>query len=458
MKKGYVFYIFVLLFAGGVYYFDYYKGEETKKNKEETSLLVSLAKDKINKIELKTETTKLELNKVEGTWKVTAPIQDLADSNQIDEWLSSLISEKSTATLGEGEKFEWFTYGLDKPKASIVFSGEANDRVELELATRKNFEGNSFLRKNQGPVVLLGSGAWDSLLNKNLFDVRDKRLLRQSLADIEEVSIQLKTHLVLQSKEGVWLIKDKPALKLSQNLARDLVNTLNELRATEFKTEGQPNAKEKSEWSLDKPNFSVKLKFKGDKIWSIDFAEAKDKFWYVLSSDMNKIVKVDSAQVEKLNKATEDGLRDRETPFAIKKDEVRKISYQVTEDPNKSMEFSKEGDKWKSTLPGEVDEIEVTGLLSRLNELRVADFTDGKVKDTGVDKPSQKIILADQEGKSLWSMVIGKAFAPQADKSKARFFYVKTSAFDEVFTLAESNINNLGFDKLIKKKSEEKPK
>jgi hypothetical protein len=451
MKKSHVFYAFVLIFALSVYFFDYHKGEEDKKKKDEAAVLIPYAKDQINKIELKKGDIDIQLVKDDKGWKLTKPLEDLADENIMSDWLNSLTSEKNTDSLGEGETVNWATYGLDKPKASIVVYKASGEKAQIEVSSRKNFEGSSFLRKDQGALVLVATASWQSLLEKTAQELRDKRILRMAMTDVEEVDIKRgKDSLTLQSKEGLWFIKDKINLKLSQNSVREVVNAVSEMRAQEFSLEADPVEKQLIEYGLKSPLLKLEVKFKDAKIWTAEFGQNKDKTWFVWAKDLHKVLKIETTQIDKINKASIDSLRDREAPFVFKKDEIKKVSIQVANQPNKSMELTKDTDKWKSTLPGEVDEKELVSLFNRLSELRVGEFLDGKAKVTGIEPARRKIVLADVEGKQIWSISIGDTYKKKLDKSESQFFYVKTSGYNDVVAVGDANIGSLAFDKIMK--------
>jgi hypothetical protein len=453
MRRSHIFYAFVLIFALSVYYFDYHKGEEDKKKKDEAAVLVPFSKDQINRIELKKNGEDIELVKSEKGWQLKKPLEDLADENAIGDWLNSLTSEKNSDSLGEGETINWVTYGLDKPKATLIVYKVSGEKVQLEVSPRKNFEGSSFLRKDQGSTVLVASANWQSLLEKAVLDLRDKRILRTTMTDVETVDYKRTNNniLSLQNKEGLWFIKDKQALRLSQNSVREIVNAVSEIRAQEFSLETDPDEKQKIEFGLKSPSLIVELKFKDTKAWSAEFGQNKGKTWFVWVKDLHKVLKIDSSQVDKINKATIDSLRDREAPFVFEKEDIKKVSIQVVNQPTKTMELSKEGEKWKSTLAGEVDDKELLSLFHRLSELRVGEFLDSKVKPTGLDPAQQKIVLANGEGKSIFSLEVGNSYKKKVEKTEIQYYYVKTSAYGDIVSVVDSSINGLAFDKIMKK-------
>jgi hypothetical protein len=307
---------------------------------------------------------------------------------------------------------------------------------------------------------MVASASWPAYLEKTAKDLRDKRILRTPMTEVESANfIQSKNSLFLEVKEGLWFIKDKVSLKLSQNAIREVINAVSEMRAQEFAVENDPNEKEMIDFGLKSPLLKVELKFKGNKSWIAEFGQNKDKTWFAWVKDLHKVLKIENNQINKIVKASEDSLRDRETPFVFKKDEVKKISIQVANQPSKSFELSREGEKWKSNKPGLADDNAISGFLNRLSELRIDEFLDGKSKVQGLEPISRtKIILNDSEGKMIWSMAIGDSFKKKIEKIDKQYYFVKTSAYSDVVALADSSIGSLLFDKLIKSENSKSEK
>lgn len=430
-RSSYIFYSFVILFAASVYYFDYYQGEQKQKVKDESAVVVPFTKDQINKIEIKRENDTLEFVKEDKDWKFTKPVNEPVDENAMSDWLNTILAEKSSETIGEGEAVQWVNYGLDKPKATLTIYKSAGDKVQIDLGTRKNFEGKSYLRKNQGSVVLVGSPSWAGHLEKSVRDLRDKKVLRSGMTQVETFKIiKAKDPITLKIKEGLWFSPEQEKWVLGQNSVREVVNALNDMRALEFISEKDPDKTEKLSYGLQAPSFSIELQFAGGKTWQADFGQGKDKSWFAWIKDLHKVYKIEASHVSKIEKAQLDGFRDRESAFIFKKDEVKKIIIQG----NQNFEISKEGDKWKSAQPNiNIDDPQVVNLLDRLHELRIGEFLDGKKTAPGLEQSHKKITLVDAQGKVIWSLIIGDTYKKKMENTEKQFYYAKTSISENIF-------------------------
>lgn len=450
LKGSHYFYLFVVLLVGSVYYFDYYKGEENQKKKEQESILVQLPKAEVLRVEGKNAAGEFEIKKGEAGWSLVRPVQDVAAADEVDGWIQSLTTEKFTEKIGENEPFEWSTYGLDRPAGTLTIEGKSGVKIKIEISQKKNFEGNPFVRRNDEKVVYIGSSVWSSLAEKKGADLREKKILRRSLAELESVTIsEGKKELKLVMSDGKWSAPSQPRWRLDQSKVRELVNLVNDMRASEFQLESDPSPAEAKDLGLASPTLKLIYGLKGNQSWIADFGQNKNKEWFAWPKDLKRVAKVDSTQVEKFLKANLIDLRDREEPFVFAKDEVQKVNVAG----EKGLELSKEGESWKASLPGVVEESEVSQLLERLRQLRVAEFLDGKITAPGIENSKRRFILADKKGQSLLELRIGEAFKKKEDKAEKTFFYAKSSIYPDVIVLTEDDVKALTTEKLLKSES-----
>jgi len=447
LKKSNLFYLFVLLLSISVYYFDYYKVEKDQQTKDKAAILIPFLTDEISQIELKNASGDLELIKKDSHWILKKPVEDLAASDEITGWIQTLTTEKSTEKIGEGEVFDWSTYGLDKPKANLIVTSTSGKKIQLQIAERKSFEGNSFIKKDNEKNVYVASAVWASLMEKSIKELRDKRILREPLKELEEVVIakgNQSTHFLL--KEGKWIIKDKPTWHLDQNKVREIINLSQDIKTSEFVLETEPNKTQLEAFGFSANSIKVTYYLKGVKSFVFEFAQDKSKKWYAWPYDLKRLVKIEDASINKVAQLNLMDLRDRELPFIFNKDEVKKLN--IISD--KKMELSKEGEAWKATGSGAVEQTEVNDFLEKLRQLRVAEFMDGKDTAPGIDAEKKRFILADAKGKSLFDLKIGNSFKKKEDKTEKNFVYAKSSIYPDVIVLKEEDLATLTSDKLVK--------
>lgn len=450
-KKSHWFYLFVVLLCAGVFYFDYYRGEQSKEQKNKEAILIPILKEEVSQIELKNSSGELEIIKKEDQWMLKKPVEDLAAHDDVNGWIQSLTTEKSTEKIEPGDSFEWSTYGLDKPKSHVVVTSKTGQKIQLQISERKNFEGNSFIKKDEENVVYVGDSLWNALLEKSVQDLRDKRLLRESLGELEEVVITQGQELArFVIKEGQWMLKDRPHWKLDQNKTREIVNLIQEMKTQAFVLESEPTKAQRALYGFHPQSLKMTYSLKGARSFVFEFAQDKTKKWYAWPYDLHRLVQIEEAPIQKITHLNVETLRDKELPFIFNKEDVKKLH--IISD--KKVELSKEGDTWKATEPGTVETTEVNEFLEKLRQLRVAEFMDGKTTAPGLDAEKKRFTLTDAAGQNLLDLKIGTSFKKKENKEEKSYVYAKSSIYPDVIVLKEEDLAGLVAASLMKPKTE----
>ena len=168
MKNRNLVLLSIIVLVLGIYaYFGEYKREiNEEKHKEIESKIVTLAKDQIQKIELKKGPgATIVLERTVDGWNILSPVRDQADNEIVDGFLEQITGEKAvdqivpvSADLSE--------YGLKPSLGTVILVDNSNRKLEIEISTKKNFEGLVYLRKNQENKILTSSQTWTTFLTK----------------------------------------------------------------------------------------------------------------------------------------------------------------------------------------------------------------------------------------------------------------------------------------------------
>jgi hypothetical protein len=111
-------------------------------------------------------------------WEIVTPEGIAADSSLIQSFVEELPNLQTTPLAGETAAPVWSEYGLDQPQR--VMRVKLKDGKEVALSVGKeNPSGYARYgrRDDTAPVLLLDTTDNKSLLEKTLFDLRDKRIL-----------------------------------------------------------------------------------------------------------------------------------------------------------------------------------------------------------------------------------------------------------------------------------------
>ena len=204
-----------------------------------------------------------ENNNAAPQWEITAPEGITADSTQIQSFLDE-IAEMQGSPLVTDAPLEWSEYGLDTPEKSYQFKLKDGKMVDLSIGGENPAGYARYARRdNVAPILLIDEIDNKSLIEKTLFDLRDKRVLpvnleeatrielnfslggaqppAEELAKAKELGLPVKPSRIVMTKQpnGDWQL-DEPFLRtdygttnyLFSNISGGMMRSIEEEKST----------------------------------------------------------------------------------------------------------------------------------------------------------------------------------------------------------------------------------
>lgn len=395
-------------------------------------------------------TNKLMLSHGSLGWSIVSPINELADQESVKSELESLLKEKSTDVGGAREKVDWEQFGLAQPRGSITLKDKSGKTIEVSVSTRKNFQGEAYLRRNDEKQVLLGQPNWYAALEKQIFFYRDKRPLKFPATEIEKVRIENGKNIVeFEIKDSKWSLPSRPKWKLDQALVRDMLSKLTGNSLSAIQNEGHLRPEDLQPFKAAKNSVHIKVDLKDKGSWLAHLIEGKDKTYSIYVVDPAMIGVLPTVDAEKFLNLTPENLRDKNAPFDFKKTDIHKIELKLAK---KSVEVEKKKEGWevvnKSDPQLKIDSRKVSTLLDRLQGLEVVEFLGTKAANEG----NRRIAMKDAEGKTLLELVFSEAQKKKIRGVDRSVVTAKSSLMDEAVEVDAIKIRDLGLDELLSSK------
>lgn len=464
MKKGMWIFVAVaaLAVSAAVFDFQWEKLQEEKKDREAmvfpskpeelTEVSMVLAKSfTVMKDGQSTVTNKMVLRRENDQWWIKAPIDELADQESVRMLISSLVNERAQ-DLG-AEKVNWSDFGLDQPKGSFIVKDNKDRVTEIAVSTRKNFQGDAYLRRDAEEKVLLGSAGWYPRLDKELFDYRDKRPLRADASLIEKIRIRegaLAAEFVVADSK--WSLVSHPQWKLDQGKVRELLGQLTGPKLKSILAEGRIKKGDLKPFQ-GKTVAHIEVDMKEGKEWRAEIAPGPEHDYLVHIPEPSFLATMERADADRFFRLKLEELRDKSAPFDFKMSEMKKIELRSAE---KSVELERKDDQWrvveKSDPQLDVDPKKVSTLVSRLQSLEAMQYLGDQKKVP----EAKKIAIKNAEGTPILELVFSDAKKQKVNGVERVVITAKSNLVEEAFALDELKVKDLGFDELFKVKSEAK--
>ena len=466
-KKKWIIFGGLTVFVVGYALFDFQNEKRKEEIKSEKSKVIAFHPEQINEISILskdvTKTTKeggevlsnkIKLVRTSEGWKIEEPIQEVADQSAIDEFIEGLTTEKAEDLNSQSTQIDWKVFGLDDPRGEIDIQNNLGEKTAILVASKKNYQGDSFLRRNQEAKVLLASSTWFSKIEKKPFDFRDHRLFKKSLALVTEINVQTAAeNFLLHFDKDKWSSPSHEEWKLDQQKVRDFLEVLSGSVVEGFEKESAPTLDEMKKWGLRSPRAVIRFKLKEGAVWEATLGRDHDLRNLVLISEPLSLVKISAVNAEKLADVSLDILRDRHELVAFRGDEVKMIELRSSKGQT---EIQLKGKSWepvkKANANLKIDSNQVGAFVVRLEGLQVGEFLDKKV--AGSEKFSTSLVLKDESGKKLLDL---KFSEPRKMKVRGRdrsSVIVQTGLTPESFSIDEGNYKSLGIEKFLSPESE----
>lgn len=271
--------------------------------------LVTHEDREVQSLEVAVGATRWSVERQGENWRLTAPIQDGADRATVEGLLSRVRNARAKAFVHETapDAAGLKALGLDKPKASLVFSlGADRARKTLQVGEAG---GKVYARLAEGGPVMEVESAFASGLEKPLEEVRDKTVAafdREQVRRLEISPADGETLVVSRGKEkkegaawesDVFTLVGRPESPKAWKLSSALY-TLSSLKGVSIAEE---NAKSLAKYGLDKPQASWAVFGEGDaELARLLIGGEKGGRYFAAKAGSTRVYEVEKSTVDEL--------------------------------------------------------------------------------------------------------------------------------------------------------------
>ncbi len=402
----YLFFLFIIILF---YYHQRARLTKIMAQKEAAKKVFSVKKEDIRLINLKNEYGQFFLILKGGKWYLKRPVSDWADQTAVNSLLEAIVNAKADKKITPLPQ-DLTPFGVRRPRIEVTFKTEKAS-YSLKLGSNTPNEMHVYaLTNDQKAIYLLNTSIiWS--LNKNLKDLRDKRLLAFDPARVVKVVIkQGEKTIELVKEKNKWQVKKPFVAKADRDEIEDLLFTLQTERITAFKEGKIKPQLEVNIWQTnDKSPRWLKLELKKDKLLGKSnyhpgsFALPKD-LWQRLTRPAAYY-------------------KDRHF-IHFNKDEVAKIEIRYK---NKQLVAKRQGKKWIIKPEGMAEVYELGFLLDDLNDLK---YLPEKKTSPPFTSALAEVKLWDKHNQLILNLLYFKEKGETWVKKGKKWYPVKETVWD----------------------------
>jgi len=414
--------VFAIL-AGVLYWSDHRKSgaDAAKPSGDSAPVILKLDENSITKLELKRkDAPPIQLTNTGSDWKITEPKPFAADQSTVSSLLSTVASLESERLVDE-KSSDLRRYGLQQPSLELDIT-EKDGKMQRLLLGDDTPAGSAVYAALAGdPRVFTVASYQKTTIDKNLNDLRDKRLLTVSPGKVSRMEIAgKKSDMEFGHNRDEWqILKPKP-MRADSTVVSELVSKLTDARI-DLNASDKAAEESFSAFASGMPVAIVKLTDESS-TQQLQIRKSKD-LYYAKSSVVEGVYKVDSALAEAVSKKVDD--------FRNKK--LFDFGYS---DPNKLEIHS--GSKTYSLLRGgqdwwdngkKMDEESARSLIANLRDLSAEKFVE-----SGFAAPEIDTSVTSDDGKRVERVVISKSGSNYVAKrdNESTLYQLARSAVDDL--------------------------
>lgn len=360
--------------------------------------------------------TTLHCEKRNGTWFVTHPIEAKADSQEIENLLSELRAlqvltfEADQTDANTSVQLE--KSGLDTPRIQIKLT-DGNNTYALDIGSEVPSENETqksvYVKSVHQQAIYTVSEDIYTLLDKSVFDVRDKRVIDFQRTDTIRVEIKQdqETTVCTKNHDSTWELQTPTGkMKADAKAVDDLLFGVDSLEAAAFVEDPVRNL---ASYGLVPPSIEVAFTQRGEEKPAVlligDYT--KDGTVYVKAEQSDQVSRVKRTLIDKIALGAA-WLRNKQVLNFHIDDAVRLTLLHGEE----SLTCQRLGTNWRLTVPvkEEANNAEVNAIIYELDDLRAAAYVQNEptLTDavTGFSTPQIQITV-ELRNQKVYTLQVG---------------------------------------------------
>jgi hypothetical protein len=397
--------------------------------------------------------------KPEPRWEIVEPAGIAADSAQIQMFLEEIDAMQGSLLEVDGAP-AWSEYGLDAPEKSYRFKLKDGKEAQFAIGKQNPGEYARYSRRdNAPPVVLIDNVDNKALIEKTLFDLRDKRILpvditsqasrlelrfnfggaaasAEELAKARELGLPTRSPLIVMTRDagsGNWLL-DEPRVRTDYGATGYLISTLagGQMRSVE-----QETASGLAQFGLERPEIRAEVTTPAGKqslLVGKQGTEGQEQFFYAKNSVWPHVFTILRTAYDQLNQDKE-AYRNRFL-FDFTTTNAKRLAIKTQ---SAEHVFALRGEEWfmAGSPERKMEQFQVDNFLNSIHSLRVAYYPSdapNRFAAYGLNEPWMQIRVTFGENNQEETIL----FARRNNK-----FYAARQGEDSVYELSPNEPENL---------------
>ena len=353
--------------GGAIWYSNKHQAASAAKTPatNETKIL-SIPEDQVQDIKIQhANGDVVELSKTTGKWRLVQPKELSADPDAASSLVSAVTSVTADKTI-EDKATDVSPYGLSHPALDVTVGRKDGKTSEILVGDDTPNNSGAYAKVPSDAHVYTVFSFVKTSLDKNLNDLRDKRLLTFDSDKLTRVELTAKGQSVEFGKNGQneWEILKPRPLRADSSAVDGLVSKLKDAKMDA--TISADDAKKAAAGFAAGTKVATAAVSDSSGTQTIEVRKDKDKTYYAKSSGVEGVYKIPNDAGDALDKGLDDFRNKKLFDFGFSDPSKLEVSGAV---------YTKTGDKWMSGAKT-MDNASVQTLIDKLRDLSSSKFVE----------------------------------------------------------------------------------
>jgi hypothetical protein len=315
MKKSTLFILLLAAALGGYVYYAEFRHPKPKPAESGSQPLWSFNADDVAAIRIVPGGTgagpAIALERHEGTWILTEPVQARGDTSADDALAGALARASSSRQLAP-EPTRLKEYGLDPPELSVEIRLKNNQRQRLDLGT-KDFTGlNVYARQGGSGSVLLLPDAVLNEASRPLNDLRDRAVLQFSSWSLAAMDFRTpKARFRLEKQGDYWNLLEPRESPAEDSEVTSLSSDLSAAKFMDVADENPPEAVVAGRYGLAMPVMTIRARNEKGEEATLLIGKKDGANYFARDAARSMVFRIEGSLVKKFQDASFESLRDK---------------------------------------------------------------------------------------------------------------------------------------------------
>ncbi len=366
--KGLLIAVAVLAVLGGaIWYSNKKQAASAAKSPATTeSKILSIPEDQVQDIKIQhANGDVVELSRASGKWRLVQPKELGADPDASSSLVSALTSVTADKTI-EDKATDVAAYGLTHPTLDVTVGRKDGKTNEILIGDDTPNNSGAYAKLPNDSHVYTVFSFVKTSLDKNLNDLRDKRLLTFDSDKLTRVDLTAKGQSVEFGKNGQneWEILKPRPLRADSSVVDGMVSKLKDAKMDA--SISPDDAKKAAAGFTSGTKIATASVSDSSGTQTIEVRKDKDKTYYAKSSALEGVYKIANDVGDALDKGLDDFRNKKLFDFGFSDPTKLDVNGAV---------YTKAGDKWMSGSKT-MDNTTVQSLIDKLRDLSATKFAE----------------------------------------------------------------------------------